>query len=82
MVSIYPNPVTGTSIQIKLKSILDAPTQIAIFDSQGKLAEQFSQRITWLNNPIEYDLSKLQAGLYLIQVKVGNQVATLKFVKL
>jgi hypothetical protein len=82
IVSIYPNPVTGNSIQIKLKSIVDAPLQIAIFDAQGKLTEEFSKQITWLNNPMEYDLSKLQAGLYLIQVKAGAQIATLKFVKL
>jgi len=82
IVSIYPNPVTGNSFYIKLKTLIDAPLQITIFDSQGKLAEEFSHQINWLNNPLEYDLSKLQAGLYLIRVKTGDQIATLKFVKL
>jgi serine protease AprX len=82
IVIIYPNLVTGNSIQIKLKSIIDTPLQISIFDSQGKLAEEFSHQISWLNNPLEYDVSKLQAGLYLIRVNTGTQVTTLKFVKL
>jgi len=81
-ISIYPNPVSGDSIQIKLKLVSDSPLQITIFDSQGKLVEEFSEQINWLNNPLTYDLSRLQAGLYLMQVKTGNQFATLKFVKL
>ncbi len=82
LVSIYPNPVTGNSIQIKLKSLVNAPLQIAIFDSQGRLTEEFSENISWLNNPLEYDLSKLQAGLYLMRVQSGAQITILKFVKL
>lgn len=81
-ISIYPNPVTGNSIQIKLRSFTEAPLHITIFDSQGKQTEEYSHQINWLNNPLTYDLSKLQAGLYLIRVATGDQVTTLKFVKL
>jgi hypothetical protein len=62
--------------------VSDAPLQITIFDSQGKMAEEYSQQINWLNNPLVYDLSKLQAGFYLMRVITGTEVATLKFVKL
>jgi subtilisin family serine protease len=82
LISVYPNPVSGNSIQIKLKSLTDSPVQIVIFDSQGKQTEEFSHQISWLNNPLEYDLSKLQAGLYLIRITAGAQSTTLKFVKL
>jgi len=82
LISIYPNPVSGDSIKVKLKLVSDSPIQITIFDSQGKLAEEFSEQINWLNNPLTYDLSRLQAGLYLMQVKSGTKIATLKFVKL
>jgi serine protease AprX len=82
IVSVYPNPVTGNSIQIQLRTVTDAPLQIEIFDAQGKRTEEFSHPINWLNNPLEYDLSKLQAGLYLIRITVGPQITTLKFVKL
>jgi serine protease AprX len=81
-ISIYPNPVTGDSIQIKLKSIPNVPVEITIFDAQGKLVEEYSHQLNWLSNPLEYDLSKLQAGLYLMRVNTGSQTATLKFVKL
>ena len=82
LVSLYPNPISGNSILIKLKTLTDAPLEIEIFDSQGKKSEEFSHTITWLNNPIEYDVSKLQAGLYLIRITAGVQSTTLKFVKL
>lgn len=82
IVSVYPNPVTGNSFRIKLKTLTESPLQIVIFDSQGKRAEEYSHSITWLNNPLEYDLSKLQAGLYLIRITAGSQITTLKFVKL
>jgi subtilisin family serine protease len=82
IVSVYPNPVTGNSFRIKLKTLTEAPLQIVIFDSQGKRAEEYNNSITWLNNPLEYDLSNLQAGLYLIRITAGTQITTLKFVKL
>jgi len=82
LLSVYPNPVSGNCIQVRLKSIIESPIQISIFDAQGKRAEEYSNQITWLNNPLEYDLSKLQAGLYFIRIKAGSQTATLKFVKL
>lgn len=82
LVTIFPNPVTGNSIQIKLSSVQESPVEITIFDSQGKRAEEYSQQLSWLNNPMEYDLSNLQTGLYLIKIKAGTQTTTLKFVKL
>ncbi len=82
IISVYPNPVTGDSIQIKLKLVPNTPVDITIFDVQGRLVEEYSHQLNWLNNPLEYDLSKLQAGLYLMRVNTGTQIATLKFVKL
>lgn len=80
--SVYPNPVTGDSIQIKLKLLPSTPVDITILDAQGRRVEEYSHQLNWLNNPLEYDLSKLQAGLYLMRISTGTQIATLKFVKL
>jgi serine protease AprX len=81
-ISIYPNPATGNSLQIKLKSIGEAPVYVRVFDSQGKLKDEFTQPISWLNNPFEYDLSRLLAGMYYIRIQYGDQTATLKFVRM
>ncbi len=81
VLSVYPNPVSGNSIQIKLKLLTDNPVQIIIFDAQGKRVYEFKHEITWLNNPLEYDVSGLLAGLYLIQVTSGSQTQTIKLVK-
>ncbi len=82
VISVYPNPVTHNSIQIKLKSLTDAPVYISIYDSQGRLAEEFNRQLTWLNNPLEYNLSKLLPGLYFIKVIANGETSVMKFVKL
>jgi len=80
--NVYPNPVTGNYMTIQLKKLSVLPIDILIFDSQGKRIEEFSKQITWGTNPFEYDLSKLQPGLYIIRIQAGEDLATLKFVKL
>lgn len=81
-ISIYPNPVTGDTIQIKFKVILNSPVEITIFDSLGRRVEEYSRKLYWTINPLEYNLSKLQAGLYIMKVSAGDQRSTFKFVKL
>ncbi len=81
-VSLYPNPVSGNSLYIKLKSVEDTSLQIRIYDSQGKRVEEINYPISWMNNPFEYDISKLYVGLYFMQVQMGELISTIKFVRL
>ncbi len=81
-ISVYPNPVSGNSFQIKLKEATDTPVQVTIFDSRGSRVADSSLQINWLSNPFEYDISNFKAGLYFVRVKSGNTTATIRIAKL
>lgn len=82
LISVFPNPVTGSSFSITLKELDDAPVQITIYDSRGsKVAESILQ-INWLNNPFQYDISLFTSGLYYVKVQSGNNISTVKIAKL
>jgi serine protease AprX len=82
LISVYPNPVTGSSFSIALKELDDAPVMITIFDSRGSKVAESSIQINWLNNPLEYDISLFASGLYYVKVQSGNNVSTIKIAKL
>jgi serine protease AprX len=82
LISVYPNPVTGSSFSIALKELDDAPVMITIFDSRGSKVAESSIQINWLNNPLAYDISLFASGLYYVKVQSGNNVSTIKIAKL
>ncbi len=79
---IAPNPSSGTSwlrLQLPGEQILS----VALFDALGR-------RVQTLQNAVRYpagltllplDLSKLSAGVYLVQVGSATEVRTMKVVK-
>jgi serine protease AprX len=81
-ISVYPNPVTNNIMKVRLKSLTDQPVYLSIYDSKGAVAEELSRQFIWLNNPLEYDLSKLVPGLYFIKVTTSDQTSVVKFVKM
>ena len=82
LISVFPNPVSGTSFSIKLKELSSTPVQVTIYDSRGSRVAESSLQISWLDNPFEYDISLLTSGLYFVRVQTGNNLATLKITKL
>jgi hypothetical protein len=49
---------------------------------EGKIVAESDVVINWMNNPIEYDLSSLGAGIYLVKVKCGENVKITRVMKL
>ncbi len=78
---LYPNPLTGSSLQISVKTPSTEPTQIQVFAIDGKKVFDLEEVITWLNNPFEIDFSSLQSGIYLVKVKSGAHLKTARLVK-
>lgn len=78
----YPNPFSeNTTIQFKVES--NALVSIKVYDINGNELE------TILNEQLipdvyKYDLkgSNLKSGMYLYQVKIGNEVSSKKMIKL
>jgi len=70
--SVYPNPATGDRIYITTKSNDDK--DIAIYDVLGKKVLQ-----TVLSSK-ELNISSLTPGVYIIQIKEDDSVATRKLI--
>ena len=80
-ITLYPNPITGSSLQISIKTPSTEPTQIQVFAMDGKKISEFQQVISWMNNPFECDFSSLSAGVYLVKVKSGVHLKVARLVK-
>lgn len=70
--NVYPNPATGDRIYITTKSNSDK--EIIIFDVLGKKVIQ-----TLLSSK-ELNISSLTPGIYIIQIKEDDSVATRKLI--
>jgi endoglucanase len=80
-VQVYPNP-TVHSISIDVKNNNTAPIEINIFESgTGRLHKQL--RVTKENQSElkKIDVSSLPVGMYIIEIKQGNERAFRKVVK-
>jgi Secretion system C-terminal sorting domain len=77
----YPNPtVNYMNVLYRLEKPSDV--SIDVVDIQGKMVQKLFTG-TQINGEMnhDFDVSQLSAGTYLLQVKVGEKVATQKFVK-
>ncbi len=80
-ITIYPNPVTSSSVSIAIKHPSTEAIQVVIYNAQGKLMMETSTVIYWLTNPVRYDISSFGPGVYIVKVKSGEQVKTMRLVK-
>jgi len=78
---LSPNPASS-SVKIALKDPDNSMVTITVFDVQGKLLSSSSLAISWENNPVEYDVSDISAGVYLFKVKSNTFMKTIRIVKL
>ena len=74
---VYPNPVTDKLI---IDQVINGNDQVelTIFDLMGKKIIYS----TCTTAKCTIDVSKMEEGIYFIQMKNGNQSATQKFIKL
>ena len=54
---------------------------ISVFDLFGRKLSEYTTTITWENDPIQYDLSMLTNGIYLIQIVDDQNKLLVKVVK-
>jgi serine protease AprX len=78
--SVFPNPVVGNEISIHLDNVSN-PVNISIFDSKGARVIESGLQINWQNNPFQYNISSLQAGLYYLRIQSGNKQTTFRVMK-
>jgi len=80
-ITIYPNPVTSTSVSIAIKNPSGEAIQVVIYNTEGKIVLEASTIVYWLNNPVLYDLSSFAPGIYVVKVISGQNSKTMRLVK-
>lgn len=72
--AIYPNPTNGNTVYINTKNNTTI-TALEVYDITGK------QILTQLNSSNKINVQGLQRGVYILQLKIGNQTVVKKLVK-
>lgn len=76
---IYPNPSKG-KFNLSFNSSLNENVQIKVYDLSGRLVydDVFQSATSKYNTTI--DLSSMKSGIYISEVKVGNNISTHKLI--
>lgn len=77
IISLYPNPATN---KITLISSVNGSANIRLIDSHGKTLQEFKADFI-PGGTQDIPVNNLSAGIYFVQVKMGEQIQNLKFVK-
>ncbi len=77
-VSLYPNPVSGDQINLDFTQTFTGDIDIVIYNTQG----QEMYRATFVSQPqiILSGMDQFSEGLYFMQLSMGGEETTLKFV--
>lgn len=76
--SVYPNPATDIVSVTFVNSPEGQNGNVQIQDALGRIV---SEQLFISGQPISFDISHLNAGLYFINIEVNNQTSSLKFIK-
>jgi len=76
---IYPNPVSNQLTIYLDSSATDHAAELSVFDSKGMVVRKTNAFLA--NGKIIIDISSLPAGVYIAQIKSGEQLSTEKFIK-
>ncbi len=78
--SVFPNPASSNiTLDITAANRADATVAITSITGQTVIVEQIELQSA--TNTINYDISALPAGMYMITVRTAENIATSKFVK-
>ncbi|MEP5096935.1 MAG: T9SS type A sorting domain-containing protein, partial [Nonlabens ulvanivorans] len=74
--SLVPNPTSG-SVQVNLQNGMLENAQVVLYDVRGRIT--LSRKLT--NNHPQIDLTELPAGIYIAELRNGDETYTTKVVK-
>ncbi len=80
-ISIFPNPVTNSKLNILIKEPLGQAVSISIYDLYAKRLLQTNTTINWNTNPIQIDLSSVPNGIYILEISEGGKNVISKIIK-
>ncbi len=76
--AVFPNPCSN-ELFIDLKAIPSGKIKIRIFNCLGQIID--NQELINSNNIFSFECSKYKAGVYYIQINIGEKIYSSKFVK-
>jgi endo-1,4-beta-D-glucanase Y/chitodextrinase len=79
-VQVYPNPVTGGVLKLRIRSSASETAQLVLGDGRGGRQVTQSLRLHAGENAVTVPLHGLPAGLYLLRVQRGTRQAVQKVV--
>lgn len=79
--TLHPNPVTGNSLNLSLKSNVNERIVVEVTDLSGKAITSNTALVKAGNNLISVDLPNIAKGMYHLRVSSPNWSKTIKFVK-
>jgi hypothetical protein len=81
---IQPNPVTGNSIEIFIKSRIMGPAEIQVYNVNSRLVSSKELHLYESNQKETIDISNLTSGnsVYYVVTTVGAHVYTTSFIKI
>jgi len=74
-VSIYPNPISNESGEVSFKASSSGVAEVKLYGSTGQIIGTlfYGETEKEKDNVIEYDLNKLEQGMYFAVFKIGNE---------
>lgn len=77
---VFPNP-TANSVTLRYALPEDSPVMVSVFNQDGKLVRQVAQLGARGTLSVDFDLTGLPAGSYIMQISENAGSETFKFVK-
>ena len=76
---VYPNPVRGQNLRVKLDQQFSSQYVSAILmDMYGKVVTRKDAKL--VNNIVDFELNQVPEGIYLLNVKTSKMDRTLKII--
>ena len=81
-ISIYPNPIYGNAISIKIDSKIDIyPLDIKLLDLKGNNVSELNVLTAQSGGLISMDISMIRAGVYILILSFDNISRKIKLIK-
>ena len=80
-ITIYPNPVFNSALQVIMKEPTDETLTVTIYDRLGRILSETTIDATWQNNPFQINVEGMISGMYLLKVKSPSLVKTFRWIK-
>ncbi len=78
-INIYPNPTSNNAI-LEINAETASAVTVSIYNLVGALVKTVNFNATVGSNSVNLDLTNLNSGIYITNVKVGNSVSTKKLI--